>query len=429
MNNNLYRREAIENRSNKWSGKAFLPHGISVWIVSSGVFIFLATALFFITFGSYTRRVIVTGEIISEPRSVTVVSSQQGFVTKQFVNVGDDVKAGQTLYLLNNSKKTISGIVNETQQGAINEQLTTINNMLDKIEKNKRNTIASLNEQITSYNIIVQQTKENLKKSENGLRFMETNMANYRSYLKRGLVNKEQYINQTTLFYERQNDLVNYKSQLNQYNLQIINLRSDIKTREIDFDNKINELIIQKNDLLRQQTEVEANGAIVIPAPTSGRIESNSVSEGEQINAGDSLVQILPGSVRRYVLILWVPAHAAPYISEGDKVNIRYNAFPAEKFGQFPGRVISISSVPASIQEMATYPSAPIKAFDSPETWYKLIVLPDMTTFHYNGKSFEFTNGMKANSVLFLEKRRLYQWILSPIYDIKNSMEEPVNGL
>ncbi|UXY13227.1 HlyD family secretion protein [Kosakonia sp. ML.JS2a] len=429
MNNELYRQEAIDNRNNRWSSKAFLPHGVPLWMVSTGVFIFLITTIVFLTVGTYTRRVMVSGEIISEPRAVTVTSAQQGYITKQFVHVGEDVKAGQTLYLLNNSKKTISGVVNETQKSAINEQILAINNILEKIEKNKATTIASLKKQIDSYNIIVQQTKENLKKAESGMTFMEKNMTNYRSYLAQGLVNKEQFINQTSLFYDRQNDLVTYKNQLSQYDLQIINLNSDLKTREMDFDNKVNELVIQRNDLQRQLTEVEANGAIVIPAPTSGRVESNSVSEGEMINAGDSLIQILPGSVHRYVLVLWVPAHAAPYITRGDKVNIRYNAFPADKFGQFPGRVISISGVPASVQEMATYPSAPVRTADSPETWYKLIVLPDTSVFHYNGKSFEFTNGMKATSILFLEKRKLYQWILSPIYDIKNSMEDPVNGI
>jgi membrane fusion protein len=34
-----------------------------------------------------------------------------------------------------------------------------------------------------------------------------------------------------------------------------------------------------------------------------------------------------------YYLVLWVPNEAVPYISVGDRVNIRYEAFPAEKFG------------------------------------------------------------------------------------------------
>ena len=101
---------------------------------------------------------------------------------------------------------------------------------------------------------MIELTKKNLKNAENGMAFMEKNMKNYRSYLDRGLINKEQLINQTSLFFDRQNDLVSYKNQLSQYSLQVINLNSELKSREIDFDNKVNELIIQKNDLQRQNS-------------------------------------------------------------------------------------------------------------------------------------------------------------------------------
>lgn len=53
--------------------------------------------------------------------------------------------------------------------------------------------------------------------------------------------------------------------------------------------------------------------------------------------------------------MLWVPNDAIPYITAGDKVNVRYDAFPAEKFGQFAGTVSVISKAPASPQEMRTY--------------------------------------------------------------------------
>lgn len=34
---------------------------------------------------------------------------------------------------------------------------------------------------------------------------------------------------------------------------------------------------------------------------------------------------------------------------------------------------------------------------------------------------------MQAQSTLFLEKRKIYQWMLSPFYDMKNSAGGPVN--
>lgn len=77
------------------------------------------------------------------------------------------------------------------------------------------------------------------------------------------------------------------------------------------------------------------------------------------VNPGDNLLQVIPENIENYYLILWVPNDAVPYISAGDKVNIRYEAFPAEKFGQFSATVKTISRTPASTQEMLTYKGAP----------------------------------------------------------------------
>lgn len=96
-------------------------------------------------------------------------------------------------------------------------------------------------------------------------------------------------------------------------------------------------------------------GEIIIRALSDGKVDSLSVTVGQMVNAGDSLLQVIPENIENYYLILWVPNDAVPYISAGDKVNIRYEAFPAEKFGQFSATVKTISRTPASTQEMLTY--------------------------------------------------------------------------
>lgn len=59
--------------------------------------------------------------------------------------------------------------------------------------------------------------------------------------------------------------------------------------------------------------------------------------------------------------------------------------------------------------------------------YYKVIVIPEKQAIAYDGKRLSLENGMKAQSTLFLEKRPVYQWMLSPFYDMKHSATEPVN--
>lgn len=424
--NHIFRRQAMESRSERWNSSSYLPRGIPAWCLGCGSLLIVASIIIILLFTGYNRRVMVSGELVSEPRGVSIFAAQQGYISGQYVQAGDHIIKGQTIYQLDTSKKTSSGIVSENQKTFILEQIKTLDEIITKTEKNKKITTASLQKQIDNYRELLTHYRETARGAEQGLQFMKKNIDNYSNYLSRGLINKEQLTNQMSIYYSRQNDMLNLKNQDGQFAVQIINLQANLKTQETDFDNQINQLLIQKNEIQRQLADTDANGVILISAPLTGRVESVSVSPGEMINPGDSLLQILPGNVERYVLVLWVPGHAAPYVTAGDSVNIRYDAFPPEKFGQFPGHVISVSSVPATAQEMATYPSAPRRMEGAAETWYKVLVQPDSDGFHYRGKKFEFANGMKASCILFLENRKMYQWMFSPLYDLKNSAKGPV---
>lgn len=174
--------------------------------------------------------------------------------------------------------------------------------------------------------------------------------------------------------------------------------------------------------------EADASGALIVNAPTDGRIESLSVTPGQMVNSGDSLVQIIPRSDAIYQLVLWLPNSSVPYVSVNDAINIRYDAFPYEKFGQFPGKIESIAYVPASVQEMSTYSSSPANQTTAQTaSYYKAIIVLEKTHLSYQGKVLQLTNGMHAQSTLFLEKRSLYQWMFSPFYDMQKSLMGPIN--
>ena len=257
---------------------------------------------------------------------------------------------------------------------------------------------------------------------------MRKTVESYSEYQRKGLITKEQENNQRYSYYQQQGASQSLYSQNMQEALQITNLDSEIITRAADFDNKISQYELQYGDLQKQLAETDATGVLVINAPVDGRIESLSVTTGQMINIGDSLAQLVPGTDPLYYLILWLPNGAVPYITAGDRVNVRYDAFPFEKFGQFSGRIETLSTVPASTQEIASYRSTPLEHSGSNmESYYKMLVALDKTQFHYQDKILRLTGGMKAQSTLFLEKRPLYQWMFSPFYDMKKSLMGPIH--
>ncbi|EPZ5943916.1 HlyD family secretion protein [Serratia sp. IR-2025] len=423
----MFRQEAIDSQKMKWRGRALLLPGIPFWLAAGLCLFFFIAFLTFAIAGTYTRRVNVTGEISTYPRAANVYSAVQGVVVKQFVTEGQVITAGAPIYQIDVSKSTHSGVVSDNQRRDINSQQARIAQIISRLESSKQATLTMLEKQKAQYTAAFSRSTVILERAQEGIRIAKENMENYRHYQTKGLINKDQLTNQVALYYQQHNNLLSLSGQNEQNVLQITALESRIQTQAAEFDNQIYQMELQRYELQKELLNIDAGGAIVIRALADGRVDSLSVTVGQMVNIGDSLLQLLPQDIEHYALVLWVPNDAIPYITAGDKVNVRYDAFPAEKFGQFAGTVSVISKAPASPQEMRTYQGAPKAALTAAVPYYKVIVMPEKQAIAYDGKRLSLENGMTAQSTLFLEKRTIYQWMLSPFYDMKHSATGPVD--
>lgn len=423
----MFRQEALDNRKMKWRGRAILLPGMPLWLTMLGSIAFITAFLTFVIAGTYSRRVNVSGEVTTWPRAVNIYSGVQGFIVRQFVHEGQSIKKGDPIYQIDVSKSTRSGVVTDNQRRDIENQLVHVDNIISRLAESKKITLNTLEKQRLQYSDAFRLSSDIIRQAAEGIKIMKNNMENYRNYQSKGLITQDQLTNQVALYYQQQNNLLSLSGQNEQNALQITSLESQIQTQAADFDNRIYQMELQRYELQKELVDTDVGGEIIIRALSDGKVDSLSVTVGQMVNAGDSLLQVIPENIENYYLIIWVPNDAVPYISAGDKVNIRYEAFPAEKFGQFSATVKTISRTPASTQEMLTYKGAPQNTLGISVPWYKVIVKPEKQIISYDGKSLPLENGMKAESTLFLEKRRIYQWMLSPFYDMKHSATGPID--
>ncbi|PXK17571.1 HlyD family secretion protein [Klebsiella variicola] len=427
MNTNLYRKEAIEYKRNHWRGKALLLAGLPAWAVTLLSTIFLIALISAIIFCKFTQRIDVKGEVITLPHSINVFSPQHGFIIKQYVQIGDYVKKDQPLYEIDVSRNTSSGNVSAAQVEAINEKIENSNDIIKKLVDNKNQTINALIAQLKTSTDSLKETNRMLQNTQAGLKKMHANLASYDKYLSNGLITKDQYNYQHSLYFQQQSAYQSLVSQKMQLESQITQLNSDRVTKAADFDNQISSQYNQANDYKNQLVESNANGNLIIKATSDGRVESLSATQGQTVENGSSLAQIKPTGNVEYYLILWLPNNAIPYLKVGDPINIRYDAFPSDKFGQFPGTILSISSMPASRQEMSEYTNVGDGTAQQELALYKAIVKIKDKEFKHDGKTLRLSNGLKAQAVVFLEERPLYMWMFTPVYKISQRVSGPVN--
>ena len=238
-------------------------------------------------------------------------------------------------------------------------------------------------------------------------------------------LNRDQLNNQVYLYYQQQSTFHSLYNQSIQESLQITNLNSDLATRASDFDNQISQYQFQRNDPCGSWRS-DASGSLIVNAPADGRVESLSVTPGQMVNTGDSLAQLIPSNHAIYYLVLWLPNSSVPYVNRGDHINVRYDAFPYEKFGQFPGVIESIAYVPASIRKC---PLTAVRQLDNRLNWLSRTTKCwwlSITRSLAIRKEAEPFKRHEAQATLFLEKRPIYQWMFAPFYDMKNSVSGPL---
>lgn len=153
-----------------------------------------------------------------------------------------------------------------------------------------------------------------LANAQAGLKKMHDNLSSYDKYLSDGLITKDQYNYQHSLYFQQQSTYQSLVSQKMQLESQVTQLNSDKITKIADFDNQISSQENQINDYKNQLVESNANGNIIIKATTEGRIESLTVTKGQMVDKGSSLAQIKPTGDIEYYLILWLPNNSIPYV-------------------------------------------------------------------------------------------------------------------
>lgn len=141
-------------------------------------------------------------------------------------------------------------------------------------------------------------------------------MRNYEQYRKSGLINNDQLTNQMSLYYQQENSVLSIKNQNIQNALQIKNLEREVQIQTSEYDSRIYQMKLQRNELKKELIKSGLNSSIIIRSPSDGIIDTLNVSQGQIVNAGDTLSQIIPEEDRKLYLILWIPDMAIPYIKK-----------------------------------------------------------------------------------------------------------------
>lgn len=326
------------------------------------------------------------------------------------------------LVSVDNSAVSKDGIDVDLKSANTLEQITILNNIISEHEILSKKRILAIEQQIKQYNnllIDINNIEENIYKGVNGFK---KNKNSFNDYLKQGLINKEQAAAQAYNYYQQYSL---YQTVLLQKN-ELISRITDLESKKQDETNNI--IIFKKSkkseivNLKNKLNDIEIKSGKYIVSPINGVLQSINITKGEHVKNGNIIAQVSPLD-SKFRIITWVPNYVIPYIRRGDIVVIRYDAFPYEQYGQFFGNIEFISNVSATKEEIKKYDLTP-QNYSNSLTFYKVIISGIKPFFYFKQKKFDIKDNMIANITFFYDKRKIYNWIFSPVYKLKKFTEE-----
>jgi membrane fusion protein len=112
-----------------------------------------------------------------------------------------------------------------------------------------------------------------------------------------------------------------------------------------------------------------------------------------------------------------VPSRAIGFVEQGSKVVLRYQAFPYQKFGQQYGRVTEISLSALTPSEVGTLGGRQVS-----EPMYRVKVELEKQYVMAYGKAQPIKPGMALDADIMLDRRRLIEWVLGPVYGVTHDI-------
>jgi membrane fusion protein len=143
------------------------------------------------------------------------------------------------------------------------------------------------------------------------------------------------------------------------------------------------------------------------------------VAKGGAVSAGVPLVTIVPSGSKLQVH-LYGPSRSTGLVRKGQRVSLRFEAFPFQRYGLVKGYVSSVSGSAVNPTELPLELSGLVNSSAS-DSLYKVVVDIDDANGRNTNKNLELAPGMKVQANVILETRPLYKWIVSPAESVVKS--------
>jgi membrane fusion protein len=419
----LFRTEALQAQRGQWLGAINLatPPSLKWWALLA--LALAAAAVLFLVFGQYTRRETVTGQLQPGAGLLALTARTTGTVTRTFAHEGQRVRAGQPLIEV--SANLVSASMGDTHAvvaAQLRAQETQVRASLADLQPQAAAKTKDLQTRIDMLGTQVDQIDGQLALARKQATTSAAFLQKIQPVVQKGIISVAQFNAYQSAALSDQAQVKTLERQRLDTEQQRSNLQAQLAQLPLDFAAKANQLRGQLAQLDAQLAQNAAQGGTLLRAPRAGTVSTLLVKPGQNVASGQSVLSILPAGSQLEAQLL-VPSSAIGFAEPGNRVVLRYQAYPYQKFGQQCGKVVQVSRSALSPAEAASLLGQNIAT-----PLYRVLVKLDHQSIDAYGKTEALKPGMALEADILLDRRSLWQWVFEPLYGLRERLAANGNG-
>ncbi|HBV76377.1 MULTISPECIES: HlyD family secretion protein [Vibrio] len=418
----LYRPEYFDAQKSDNQGSILIDASLNQHLFVAASMFVLMGIIFFVVFAEYTRRGTLNGVVSPTGGIVKVQANDEGYAEKVFVTEGQKILSGEPLYEIKTERYDEFGQgVKKRIVTAIENQITLLNERRNKeIEKSQHQLQVidydqvRLSEEASILEVVVDLSEQELKLAQSLVDKQQV------------LVNK-QFISKIE-FQRQRLELITLKTKVQTQRLSLqrllrekAKLKETKETLQLELDIALQEIDRQLQQIDQSKIEYFYQTDTQVVSPVDGVVASIFVKEGHSVNKGQPLLVVIPKGEEPAIVELYASSRSIGFLQKGQGVRLRFDAFPYEKFGVQQGVISSISKSAVSAEMLPNSPliQSQLSRANGGMGLYQVRVKLDKPTITVYGEEQLFVPGMTLTADIELDTRKVYEWLLEPLYTIQ----------
>jgi membrane fusion protein len=409
----IFRPEVSANRANTWLGEIALVRPLSFSLLTMLFAAFCLVAGAFLLLQDYTKRTRVAGTVLPAAGIVKIVAPAAGMVVRDIhIAEGATVKSGDILLSLTAERVGVKGGVETTISRLSEESRESLLREAERQAALARLARSAQESRLTSLQNERVLLHDEIESHRRRADLTRSRASRFEQLEKKGFISPMQREQQQEGLLDAELRIASLLRQQVSADREIANVESELRAAGLKARSHIDALLREANVIAQGEVANDAHRELLVRAPHDGVVATLLAEKGQPATSGATLATLTPeGAVME--VHLFAPSRSIGFIRPGQEVQLRYQAYPYQKFGIHRGMVIAVSK-----SAVAPGETAQPAGESSRESVYRIRVALERQQVMAYGEPQPLQAGMAVEADVIVDRRRLIEWVFEPLYSL-----------